>query len=62
VTTPLDVLKTRLMTQGTTGRYKNLVDATLQVGFGMRLSAKQLLLGLHEHAACWCRFVPALVP
>jgi hypothetical protein len=50
------------MTQGTTGRYKNLVDATLQVGFGMRLSAKQLLLGLHEHAACWCRFVPALVP
>jgi hypothetical protein len=31
VTTPLDVLKTRLMTQGTSGRYKNLIDATIQV-------------------------------
>jgi hypothetical protein len=31
VTTPLDVLKTRLMTQGTAGRYKNLVDATLTI-------------------------------
>jgi solute carrier family 25 S-adenosylmethionine transporter 26 len=31
VTTPLDVLKTRLMTQGASGRYKNLVDATLQI-------------------------------
>jgi len=31
VTTPLDVLKTRLMTQGASGRYKNLLDATLQI-------------------------------
>lgn len=31
VTTPLDVLKTRLMTQGASGRYKNLVDATLTI-------------------------------
>lgn len=32
VTTPLDVLKTRLMVQGASGRYKNLFDATYQVG------------------------------
>ncbi len=31
VTTPLDVLKTRLMTQGSTGRYSSLVDATLTI-------------------------------
>lgn len=31
VTTPLDVLKTRLMVQGANGRYKNLFDATYQV-------------------------------
>lgn len=31
VTTPLDVLKTRLMTQGASGRYKNLLDATLTI-------------------------------
>mmetsp|Transcript_12638 Transcript_12638/g.27327 ORF Transcript_12638/g.27327 Transcript_12638/m.27327 type:complete len:392 (-) Transcript_12638:604-1779(-) len=31
VTTPLDVLKTRLMTQGASGRYRNLVDATIQI-------------------------------
>lgn len=31
VTTPLDVLKTRLMVQGASGQYKNLVDATIQV-------------------------------
>lgn len=30
-TTPLDVIKTRLMTQGASGRYKNFVDATIQV-------------------------------
>lgn len=39
VTTPLDVLKTRLMTQGTSGRYKNLVDATLQIARTEGLSA-----------------------
>lgn len=31
VTTPLDVLKTRLMTQGASGRYSNLVDALLTI-------------------------------
>ncbi|GFH18963.1 uncharacterized protein HaLaN_15847 [Haematococcus lacustris] len=31
VTTPLDVLKTRLMTQGANGRYKSLVDAVVQI-------------------------------
>ncbi|KAF8060543.1 SAMC1 [Scenedesmus sp. PABB004] len=31
VTTPLDVLKTRLMTQGTSGRYTSLLDATLTI-------------------------------
>jgi hypothetical protein len=45
VTTPLDVLKTRLMTQGTTGRYKNLVDATIQIarteGLGAFMSGWQ---------------------
>lgn len=39
VTTPLDVLKTRLMTQGTTGRYKNLIDATLTIARTEGLSA-----------------------
>lgn len=39
VTTPLDVLKTRLMTQGTTGRYKNLVDATLTIARTEGMSA-----------------------
>lgn len=45
VTTPLDVLKTRLMTQGTTGRYKNLIDATVQIarteGMGAFMSGWQ---------------------
>jgi hypothetical protein len=45
VTTPLDVLKTRLMTQGTSGRYANLVDATLQIarteGLGAFMSGWQ---------------------
>ncbi|GAX82700.1 hypothetical protein CEUSTIGMA_g10126.t1 [Chlamydomonas eustigma] len=31
VTTPLDVLKTRLMTQGASGRYTSLLDATLTI-------------------------------
>ncbi len=31
VTTPLDVLKTRLMTQGASGTYRNLFDATARV-------------------------------
>lgn len=31
VTTPLDVLKTRLMTQGASGRYKNILDCTVQI-------------------------------
>eukprot|EP00878_Enallax_costatus_P018767 GHUV01019776.1.p1 GENE.GHUV01019776.1~~GHUV01019776.1.p1 ORF type:complete len:339 (+),score=48.81 GHUV01019776.1:260-1276(+) len=39
VTTPLDVLKTRLMTQGTTGRYKNLIDATIQIAKTEGMSA-----------------------
>jgi solute carrier family 25 S-adenosylmethionine transporter 26 len=45
VTTPLDVLKTRLMTQGASGRYKNLVDATIQIarqeGMGAFMSGWQ---------------------
>lgn len=45
VTTPLDVLKTRLMTQGTAGRYRNLVDATIQIarteGLGAFMSGWQ---------------------
>lgn len=39
VTTPLDVLKTRLMTQGTAGRYKSLLDATLTIARTEGLSA-----------------------
>lgn len=39
VTTPLDVLKTRLMTQGTSGRYKNLLDATMTIARTEGLSA-----------------------
>lgn len=39
VTTPLDVIKTRLMTQGATGRYKNLVDATLTIARTEGMSA-----------------------
>ncbi len=31
MTTPLDVLKTRLMTQGASGRYKGIVDCTMQI-------------------------------
>ena len=31
MTTPLDVLKTRLMTQGSSGRYSSLLDATLTI-------------------------------
>lgn len=31
VTTPLDVLKTRLMTQGASGTYRNLFDATATI-------------------------------
>lgn len=31
VTTPFDVLKTRLMTQGSSGRYKNIFDATAKI-------------------------------
>ncbi|GMH39456.1 hypothetical protein BSKO_07354 [Bryopsis sp. KO-2023] len=31
VTTPFDVLKTRLMTQGSTGRYANVFDATKKI-------------------------------
>lgn len=30
VTTPLDVIKTRLMTQGTTGQYKGIIDCILK--------------------------------
>lgn len=45
VTTPLDVLKTRLMTQGASGRYANLVDATVQIarteGLGAFMSGWQ---------------------
>lgn len=41
----MDVLKTRLMTQGTSGRYKNLVDATIQIarteGMGAFMSGWQ---------------------
>jgi solute carrier family 25 (mitochondrial S-adenosylmethionine transporter), member 26 len=31
LTTPLDVLKTRLMTQGATGRYRGIVDCTTKI-------------------------------
>ena len=31
MTTPLDVLKTRLMTQGASGRYKNVFDAAVTI-------------------------------
>lgn len=31
VTTPLDVLKTRLMVQGTSGQYKGVVDCAAQI-------------------------------
>lgn len=31
LTTPFDVLKTRLMTQGTSGRYKNVVDCAAKI-------------------------------
>ena len=31
MTTPLDVLKTRLMTQGSSGRYTSLADAMLTI-------------------------------
>lgn len=45
ITTPLDVLKTRLMTQGASGRYKNLFDATVQIarseGMGAFMSGWQ---------------------
>lgn len=45
VTTPLDVLKTRLMTQGTSGRYASLLDATLTIarteGLGAFMSGWQ---------------------
>ncbi|GFR47022.1 hypothetical protein Agub_g8707, partial [Astrephomene gubernaculifera] len=39
ITTPLDVLKTRLMTQGASGRYKNLLDATVTIARTEGLSA-----------------------
>lgn len=39
VTTPLDVLKTRLMTQGAAGRYSSLIDATLTIAREEGLSA-----------------------
>jgi len=39
VTTPLDVLKTRLMTQGTSGRYSNLINATITIAREEGLSA-----------------------
>ncbi|EFJ52419.1 hypothetical protein VOLCADRAFT_86841 [Volvox carteri f. nagariensis] len=45
ITTPLDVLKTRLMTQGASGRYKNLLDATVTIarteGLGAFMSGWQ---------------------
>ena len=45
ITTPLDVLKTRLMTQGASGRYKNILDATVQIarteGMGAFMSGWQ---------------------
>lgn len=45
VTTPLDVLKTRLMTQGASGRYKNVFDAAVQIarseGMGAFMSGWQ---------------------
>lgn len=45
ITTPLDVLKTRLMTQGASGRYKNLFDATVTIarteGMGAFMSGWQ---------------------
>lgn len=45
ITTPLDVLKTRLMTQGASGRYKNLFDATVTIarteGLGAFMSGWQ---------------------
>ncbi|KXZ46715.1 hypothetical protein GPECTOR_41g679 [Gonium pectorale] len=45
ITTPLDVLKTRLMTQGASGRYKNLIDATVTIarteGLGAFMSGWQ---------------------
>jgi hypothetical protein len=39
VTTPLDVLKTRLMTQGTSGRYSNLINATITIAKEEGMSA-----------------------
>jgi hypothetical protein len=39
VTTPLDVLKTRLMTQGTSGRYSNLINATITIAREEGMSA-----------------------
>eukprot|EP01024_Parvocaulis_polyphysoides_P030088 TRINITY_DN27343_c0_g1_i1.p1 TRINITY_DN27343_c0_g1~~TRINITY_DN27343_c0_g1_i1.p1 ORF type:complete len:264 (+),score=58.39 TRINITY_DN27343_c0_g1_i1:77-793(+) len=39
VTTPFDVLKTRLMTQGTSGVYKNVFDATFKIAQEEGLSA-----------------------
>jgi len=45
VTTPLDVLKTRLMTQGAGGRYKGVVDAAVGIvrteGWGAMMSGWQ---------------------
>eukprot|EP01023_Acetabularia_acetabulum_P017756 TRINITY_DN18907_c0_g1_i11.p2 TRINITY_DN18907_c0_g1~~TRINITY_DN18907_c0_g1_i11.p2 ORF type:complete len:309 (+),score=70.43 TRINITY_DN18907_c0_g1_i11:246-1172(+) len=39
VTTPFDVLKTRLMTQGSSGVYKNVFDATVKIAQEEGLSA-----------------------
>jgi hypothetical protein len=60
VTTPLDVLKTRLMTQGTSGRYKNLIDATIQVQLQtarFRRVFAPVELAVRVSAAACCRIL-----
>lgn len=57
VTTPLDVIKTRLMVQGAAGRYKNLADATVQVwilGRSALFGGKEpLTLKYYFGLLCW---------